>query len=91
MTGALGRRQGELAGAGQRRCICRPAKRYAHLSPKYLAGAAGTLDSAFGEARPTDRTGEFGIVTMASPHSGSAEWRPQGDSNPRYRRERAMS
>ena len=36
---------------------------------------------------------EPGIVARGGPDifSLSREWRPQGDSNPRYRRERAMS
>jgi len=78
----------------------RMTQRYAHLSPKYMAGTVGQFDSVFGEVMPENSAGEVRIVTIASPDSAPAEsvarnslknWRPQGDSNPRYRRERAMS
>jgi hypothetical protein len=77
-------------------------QRYAHLSPKYMAGTVGKLDSVLGAVMPKDNPSEAQYVTIASPDCGSLEgtspkllidqvWRPQGDSNPRYRRERAMS
>jgi hypothetical protein len=31
----------------------RMTQRYAHLSPQYMAGAVGKLDSVFGEVMPT--------------------------------------
>ena len=70
----------------------RMTQRYAHLSPRYLAGTMGKLDSVFGDvmsesASPATllprgdcrRAGEPQYVTIASPDSGSAE---SGCANP---------
>jgi hypothetical protein len=48
-------------------------QRYAHLSPKYMAGAVGKLDSVFGEVMPQNGAGEARIVTIASPDSEGVE------------------
>jgi len=49
----------------------RMTQRYAHLSPQYMAGAVGKLDSVFGGVMPGDPAGEPQYVTIASPDSGS--------------------
>ena len=45
----------------------RMTQRYAHLSPKYTAGAVGELDSVFREVMPENGSDETRIVTIASP------------------------
>ena len=45
----------------------RMTQRYAHLSPRYMAGAVGKLDSVFGEVLPESSAHETRIVTIASP------------------------
>jgi hypothetical protein len=50
----------------------RMTQRYAHLSPKYMAGALGKLDSVFGDVMPEKNAGELRIVTIASPDSEHA-------------------
>ena len=47
----------------------RMTQRYAHLSPKYMAGAVGKLDSVFGEVLPEVNRPRPRIVTLASPDS----------------------
>lgn len=54
----------------------RMTQRYAHLSPQYMAGAVGKLDSVFGEAMPKNRENgspEVQYVTIASPDFQHAE------------------
>jgi integrase len=51
----------------------RMTQRYAHLSPKYMAGAIGKLDSVFEDVMPENRAGELRIVTIASPDSGGSK------------------
>jgi integrase len=50
----------------------RMTQRYAHLSPKYMAGAVGRLDSVFSEVMPENSPDEPRIVTIASPDSECA-------------------
>jgi len=40
---------------------------YAHLSPQYMAGAVGKLDSVFGEVMPQNTPNQAQYVTIASP------------------------
>jgi len=47
----------------------RMTQRYAHLSPQYMAGAVGKLDSVFAAAMPKNGSDEPRIVTIASPDS----------------------
>jgi integrase len=47
----------------------RMTMRYAHLSPKYMAGTVGKLDSVFADAMPQNGAGALRIVTIASPDS----------------------
>jgi len=49
----------------------RMTQRYAHLSPKYMAGAVGKLDAVFGGVMPEKPSGEAPIVTIASPDFGA--------------------
>jgi len=49
----------------------RMTQRYAHLSPQYMAGAVGKLDSVFGGVMPENGSAEAQYVTIASPDSGS--------------------
>jgi integrase len=51
----------------------RMTQRYAHLSPKYMAGAVGKLDSVFEDVMPKNGSGEAQYVTIASPECGSLE------------------
>jgi integrase len=51
----------------------RMTQRYAHLSPKYMAGAVGKLDSVFSEVMPENTPSGARIVTIASPDSGQEE------------------
>jgi integrase len=51
----------------------RMTQRYAHLSPKFMAGAVGKLDSAFAGVMPEKPAGDLRIVTIASPVFESAE------------------
>jgi len=61
--------------------------RYAHLAPENLRVTVETLDS---------RESGYILVTVGENKEGAASatpcfsWRPQRDSNPRYRLERAM-
>ena len=45
----------------------RMTQRYAHLSPQYMAGAVGKLDSVSGEVMPQNGSGDPQYVTIASP------------------------
>jgi integrase len=49
----------------------RMTQRYAHLSPKYMAGAVGKLDSVFGDVMPEEKRPH--IVTIASPESEAVQ------------------
>jgi len=80
----------------------RMTARYAHLAPQYLAGAAKQLDGVFGdvlELQAVPKTEPLSPLGVPAPKTTSDadeqivsyEWRPQGDSNPCYRRERAVS
>jgi integrase len=51
----------------------RMTQRYAHLSPKYMAGAVGKRDSVFGGVMPGNPSKEPPIVTIASPDPRSAD------------------
>ena len=50
----------------------RMTQRYAHLSPKYMAGAVGKLDSVFRGVMPENASDEPRIVTIASPDFANA-------------------
>jgi integrase len=54
----------------------RMTQRYAHLSPKYMAGTVGKLDSVFNEVMPKNGSGEARYVTIASPDCGGVEGSP---------------
>jgi integrase len=46
----------------------RMTQRYAHLSPSYMAGAVGKLDSVFGGVMPENGPGRAALVPVESPH-----------------------
>jgi hypothetical protein len=66
-----------------------------------MAGAVGKMDGIMGGILPQNIPIEAHLVTTESPESHSAQstsamllifiWRPRRDSNPCYRRERAVS
>ena len=45
----------------------RMTQRYAHLSPSYMAGAVGKLDSVFGDVLPKSHDDELLLVPTGSP------------------------
>jgi len=45
----------------------RMTQRYAHLSPQYMAGAVGKLDSVFASVMPENVPGEAALVPVESP------------------------
>jgi integrase len=58
----------------------RMTQRYAHLSPKYMAGAVGKLDSVFGEVMP-DSARPTGLLEAASSTVCGAELPAQENSH----------
>ena len=68
----------------------RMAARYQHLSPAFLSEAVGTLDEVFGDICYQDVT-EKKKLPEGEELSALDSWRPRRDSNPCYRRERAVS
>lgn len=68
----------------------RMAARYQHLSPAFKAEAVRKPDDVFGDVCYPAVT-EQKKLPEGEDVTASESWRPRGDSNPRYRRERAMS
>ena len=63
--------------------------RYAHIGPAYLASASSKLDKSYGGfSTNLEQSKERSYRKPVTPEY---DWRPQGDSNPCYRRERAVS
>ena len=60
-----------------------------HTVAQLLADAVGRLDTAFAECYPYVTAAKE--LSAGCPQLPEKIWRPRRDSNPRYRRERAMS
>ena len=68
----------------------RMAARYQHLSPTFLADAVGRLDAVFGDLSHHSVTTPKALPATVSVSNEGIE-RPVRESNPCYRRERAVS